>query len=326
MKRKNIISAAAVFIFAVILYLSGPEIDMKTAFQKPVLPAGIDNPVSLEKYIIENESKITDIRPGTEKKILWADSSKSASEYSIIYLHGFTASRMETEPVASSAASETGANIFYTRLKGHGHYQLNSQDNVNLSDWLYDASEALEAGKILGGKVIIISCSSGAALAAWLCSEYPEKISAVIMISPNFRPADSRLSILSHKWGPFIAKLIEGDVIGENETVISPQHAAGWSYIYKTEMLFPLTALLETVNKTDFSSINIPLLVFYSAGDKIVDHQKTKTVFSRWGAAKKQIIEVANPGDKNSHVISGDIFSPGTTEFVTAEIIKFISR
>ncbi|MCP5514736.1 MAG: alpha/beta hydrolase [Spirochaetales bacterium] len=312
-------AAAAVLL----IYLAGPEINMDTSFSEVQIPESLEK---IEQYIESGEALHTDIRPGTEKKIVWADEGgrKRITEYSIIYLHGFTASRMETEPVTSNVASALGANVFYTRLKGHGHYQLDAQDNVNLSDWLFDAKEALEIGKKIGEKVIIISCSSGAPLASWLCSNFPENIYAAVMISPNFRPKDSRAMLIAEKWGPLIAKLSEGEIIGEHEKIVSPAHAAGWSYIYKTEFLFPMIALLETVNKTDFSKITIPLEVFYSPDDMIVDQKKTLTVYEKWGAVKKNIFKVENPGDKNSHIICGDIFSPDTTGLVTEKIIQFI--
>lgn len=233
---------------------------------------------------------------------------------------------METEPVTSIVAENIGANVFFTRLKGHGHYQLSSQENVKLSDWLYDAAEALEAGKKTGEKVIVISCSSGAPLAAWLCSNYPSQIHAAVMISPNFSPADKRANIISYRWGPLLARLIEGEVAGDNEIVISPEHAAGWSYIYRTEMLFPMIALLEKASEIDYSAIEIPLMVFYSEEDKIVDHDATRKVFEMWGSGSKQLVKIENPGDRNSHIIAGDIFSPATTSFAAKKITEFLTR
>lgn len=318
-------AAAAVIL---LIYFAGPSIDMNTSFPAVKIPENLEN---IEQYIRTGEAKHTDIRPGSEKTIAWADegSKKSVTEYSIIYLHGFTASRAEIRPVTENIATVLGANVFYTRLKGHGRYQLDAQDNVKLSDWLHDAKEALEIGKRIGEKVIIISCSSGAPLAAWLCSNFPENIYCAVMISPNFRPADPRAMMIARKWGPVIAKISEGEIIGEHEKIVSPAHAAGWSYIYKTEFLFPMIALLETVKETDFTKIPVPLEIFYSPDDRIVDHRETLSVYERWGSdntVNKQIIKVENPGDRNSHIIAGDIFSPETTGFVTDQIIDFISN
>ncbi len=198
---------------------------------------------------------------------------KIKTEFSIVYIHGFTASRNETSPLTEIISEKTGSNVFFTRLKGHGRYELRSQENTNIDDWLYDAEEALEIGKKIGKKVIIVSCSTGTALACWLAENHPDDIAALIMISPNFEPADKRILLLSHKWGPVLAKIIEGEILGEKEDIISADHANNWTYIYRTEMVYPLVALLKYTANADFPKIDIPVLMFYSSKDQVVNQK-----------------------------------------------------
>lgn len=306
------------FLLLFIIYISGPEIESE------MVPGKLPRITDPEKYIEESESKIHDMRPENEKKIIWADKPGKKTEYSIIYIHGFTASRKETAPLPDIIAEKTGSNIFYTRLKGHGRYELRSQENVNISDWLKDTEEALLIGKKIGKKVIIMSCSTGTALATWLAEKYPDDIKALLMLSPNFEPADKRIFLLSHKWGPLLASIIEGEIIGENENIVSSEHANNWSYIYKTEMIFPVVALLKYVQSVDYSKIKIPLAVFYYGNDKIVNQNKTLEVFSAWGSEIKMISEVKNPGDKNGHILAGDIFSPSTTDEIAESALNFL--
>ena len=317
---KKTILAGIILIFLVIVYISGPEI--KSDMSIPSIEK-IEDP---ENYIYRKESAIHDMRPENNKKIIWAGEKGEKTEYSLVYIHGFTASRNETAPLTEIIAESTGANIFYTRLKGHGRYELKSQENVNISDWLYDAEEAVEIGKRLGKKVIIVSCSTGTALASWLAEKHPEEIEALVMISPNFEPADKRIFFLLHKWGPVLAKLLEGEIIGENEHIVSPEHANNWSYIYKTELVFPVVALLKYIEQTDFSNFITPVIMFYCPEDKIVNQKKTLEVFSLWGSDNKEIYKVENPGDRNGHLIAGDIFSPETTEFIAEKTLKFLKK
>ncbi len=316
--KKTFFAPLLLLPIAALLYLSGPVIDRNMTVEEFSIN---QDP---ETYLQEKESVIKDMRPDNEKKIIWASGEGVKTEYSVIYLHGFTASRNETAPLTDRIAKTIGANLFYTRLKGHGRYQLNSQDNIKTGDWLHDAEEAFKIGKMIGEKVIVVSCSTGAALATWLAERHRNDIEAMIMISPNFEPADRRIFFLSRRWGPVIAGIIEGEILGENETVISPAHANTWSYIYKTEMLFPVVALLEYTERVDYSDIDIPLAVFYSSKDKIVNQEKTKEVFNKWGSGHKEIFEVSNPGDKNGHIIAGDIFSPGTTDFILNKSLMFL--
>ena len=303
-----------------VLYISGPEIE--SDMTSSGLPE-INDPV---KYITESESTVHDMRPDNNKTIIWAGQPGEKTEHSIIYLHGFTAARNETAPLTKILAEKTGSNVFYTRLKGHGRYELRSQENISISDWLNDAEEALSIGKEIGDKVIIISCSTGTALASWLAENYPDEIEALVMISPNFEPADRRIFLLSGKWGPVLGKLIEGEIIGENEHIVSPQHANNWTYIYRTEMVFPVAALLKYIDAADFSKIETPVAMFYSSNDKIVNYKKTLEVFEKWGSDIKIIEEVPDPGDKNGHVIAGDIFSPATTGFVSDKTMEFFEK
>ena len=317
---KKTILAILILTALAILYISGPEI--KSDMSVPETES-IENP---EKYISDKESAIHDMRPENNKQIVWAENPGEKTRYSIVYIHGFTASRNETAPLTEIIAEQTGSNIFYTRLKGHGRYELKSQENVSISDWLYDAEEALGIGKILGEKVIIISCSTGTALASWLSENHPSEIAAHIMISPNFEPADKRIFFLLHKWGPVLAKILEGEIIGENEHIISPEHANNWSWIYKTEMVFPVAALLKYIENTDFSEFRTPVIMFYCPEDRIVNQKKTLEVFSTWGTDNKEIYKIENPGDRNGHLIAGDIFSPETTSFVAEKSLNFIKK
>ena len=317
MKKKQ--SALIILPLLIIIYLSGPEI--KTDMSVPEI-SSIDDP---EQYISKSETGILDMRPENDKKILWAGKINKKTEYSLVYIHGFTASRKETSPLTEIVSEKTGSNVFFTRLKGHGRYELRSQENTDIEDWLFDAEEAFEIGRKIGKKVIVISCSTGTALASWLAENHPDDIAAVIMISPNFEPADKRIFLLSHKWGPVLAKIIEGEILGEKENIVSADHANNWSYIYRTEMVYPLVALLKYTRNADFSNINIPFLMFYSSKDQVVNQKKSLEVFEKWGSEKKDIYEIKNPGDKKAHIIAGDIFSPKTTDFTAEKIIKFIN-
>ena len=89
----------------------------KTA-QEPTAP---DLPDDLDAYLKQTEARFTDLRPNNEKLIVWADPSKKAkTPLSIIYLHGFSACRLEVAPLCDIVAHDLGANLFYTRLSGHG--------------------------------------------------------------------------------------------------------------------------------------------------------------------------------------------------------------
>ena len=74
------------------------------------------HPMELEKYITTNEKKYEPIKPGNEAKIIWYnDSTKKKTPFSLIYLHGFSASHEEGNPIHTQIAKEYGMNLFLSR-------------------------------------------------------------------------------------------------------------------------------------------------------------------------------------------------------------------
>src|SRR5688500_12726384 len=61
----------------------------------PDLPS---EPVALQEYIRLREGRHA-LKKDNEARIVWADSSRAKTPYSIVYLHGFSASQKEGDPV-----------------------------------------------------------------------------------------------------------------------------------------------------------------------------------------------------------------------------------
>ncbi len=80
-----------------IIYWLGP-VPVTPSYQKN-LPAVPSEPAQLEKYISQNEAQHS-IKPNNEARIVWAnDSNRQKTDYAIVYLHGFSASQAEGDPV-----------------------------------------------------------------------------------------------------------------------------------------------------------------------------------------------------------------------------------
>ena len=73
-------------------------------------------------------------------------------------------------PLPDKVAAALGANLFYTRLTGHG------QDGAAMAEgsvnaWINDYAEAIAIGRAIGDKVVVIGTSTGASLATWAASQ-----------------------------------------------------------------------------------------------------------------------------------------------------------
>ena len=90
-------------LILVIAYLMGPH--PATPVYDKKLPA-VPGVTALDSYVRQHES-LHKLRPDNEARIVWAnDSSKNVTEYAILYLHGFSASQGEGDPVHKRIAKK----------------------------------------------------------------------------------------------------------------------------------------------------------------------------------------------------------------------------
>lgn len=304
-------------IIAVAL-LAGPRVGVDTSLQAVQLPEDLD------AYLHQSEAQFDDIVPGTEKSIIWAGEARQKTPLSIVYLHGFSATRQETAPLADELAAELGANLYYDRLTGHGR-SGEALAEASVNDWLNDANEALQIGRRLGEEVIVIGTSTGGTAAAWLAAEADtDNVRAFVLISPNFAPQNRQSEILTWIWGEQIAKALIGEERSWQPS--NEMHARYWTESYPTEALLPMMALVKLARGSDLETATTPLLVIYSPDDEVVNHKFTEEAFERYGALQKETTLVHDSADPSNHVIAGDILSPNTTADVRQAILSFLDE
>ncbi len=286
-----------------------------------LLPALPDN---LDAYLAKQESRFDDITPGAEKRIIWANEIGLQTEYSIIYLHGFSATRQEIAPLCDLVAAHFGGNLFYTRLTGHGR-GCDAMLDANLDNWLADAKEAYKIGQRLGKKLIIIGNSTGATLATWLASKLADEreLAGLILISPNFALQHPLTHFLD--W-PVIGGLLAKLVIGkyhhwqpDNEL-----HARYWTSTYPSRALIPMMALVKLVKQLDKKKLQMPIQIIYSGDDQVISSSAIEQNFEQFGSLHKELICYSDAEDPRQHILAGDILSPKATRPLVQRICKFI--
>lgn len=279
-----------------------------------------DDLPDLSDAIAKTESQLP-IVEGTEKRITWFNGFQK-TPWSVVAIHGFSSSRQETAPLAKRVAHDLRANLFETRLRGHGR-----RDDVlhqaTASMWIEDAAYAFALGQKLGDRVLVIAVSTGATLAALAISAQlhgSQSIGALALISPNFglRPLSTRL--LSWPWMPLI---LPAFVPRRSFQPINDAHGRYWTEDYRVEALFEMQALIDAADRVDFSSIRIPTLLIASAADDVVDFQVTEEIAARWPTAKLQVVQPP-AGAPSSHVLAGDILNPTLTSQLQQQIGDFL--
>ena len=305
-------------ILLLLIGILGPRVNTMISLDTISLPSDLD------LYLIASESEFDDITEGTEKKIVWAKEANQKTSISVVSFHGFSATRQELSPLADIVAKSLNANLFYTRLAGHGRGSAGMiQGSVN--KWANDANEAIEIGNRIGDKVILIGTSTGSTLATWLAlQEKGKNISAIILMSPNYYSAESNIKLVLLPWGKKIAEALIGKV--RHWEPRNPLHEKYWANDYSTAAILPMVGLVDIVDKADLNNIKVPTLMIYSSKDKVISVPSLKDTFERLGSSNKQLIEFNETEDPDFHALAGDLLSPSSTNDLASQIILFISE
>lgn len=311
----------------IIVYLFGPRPDTpayETAM--PVVPAAA---AELEKYIAAGES-VHKLKPNNEARIVWLnDSSKQKTEYAIVYLHGFSASQEEGNPVHRNIAKQFGCNLYLSRLAEHGIDTTEQLMNLTADGYWESAKQALAIGKQLGKKVILMGTSTGGTQAIQLAAAYPDDVAALILYSPNIAINDPNAWLLNDHWGLQIAKMVKGGNYNDPSDQ-RPVYKQYWNKPYRLEAIVTLEEMLESsMTEETFSKVKQPVLMLYYYKDevnqdKVVKVSAMQEMFKQLATdtLQKRALAMPNTGD---HVIASPIKS-GDAQGVENETVKFFKE
>jgi alpha-beta hydrolase superfamily lysophospholipase len=276
----------------------------------------------LDAWLARQEAAVPDIREGLHKQVTWHGPPGERTEWAVVYVHGFTASRLETAPLALRVAQGLGANLFETRLTGHGRSDPQAMGEASVQDWLADTVEAVRIGQMLGERVLLIGVSTGATLGTWVAArEEGQGVAGYVFISPNYGPKDKKSELINQPWGMKLALYLEGEMRGEPAEREAENHA--WTQIYPTRALFPMMALVKRVRESDLATFTAPVLMLYAEADQTVDPQEIRALFPRIGSANKTLEVVDYSEAPGQHVLAGDLRAPKATERMARRLIDW---
>ena len=340
---KYLVALAILAVALTFLYVLGPRepVDLTVAIDSDAISA---DPF---EYVAASEAGF-DIRPGLEKEIVYAfPKSRAKTRIAIVYIHGFSASKNELRPVPDRIASELGANLFFTRLTGHGRDGA-AMGDATVNDWINDVAEALEVGKALGERVVVMATSTGATLAT-LAAFQPELrpgMDAIVQISPNYRlKLPWHMSfVLDMPFGENVAELAAGP--DRSFDPVNEAHEANWTSRYPVRSVMPMAATIRAVNSRHVETLDVPTLFVFDEADQVVDHSVTRDIHSRWGCAVDgwacpaegvvgdgaaepverpvHVETLVGTDDPLHHVIAGDALSPSTNDAMVTVVVDWI--
>jgi len=325
--KKSVKWFLGIVLVLCVVYLAGPK-PPKPVFETQSfnLPSSL---TELEKQINESEKAVKRIKPDNQARIVWADTTdKEKTKIAFLYLHGFSASQAEGEPVHRDLAKKYDANLFLARLEEHGIDRGDStMIKLTADNYESSAEKALAVAEKLGDEVIVIGTSAGGVLTLFLASRHPE-IKAIILYSPCIKLFNSTSVILDNHWGMSLLKVMQKGSVMKFDAE-SAEHANYWSLRYRIEALVSLQNLLtHTMKPALFEKVRCPVFLGYYYKNEVEQDQTVSVpamlkMYDELGTPASMKLKVAFP-DAGAHVIASYIRSKDW-QGVERETDKFIT-
>ena len=317
MIKRILLAIAALLVLIYVFGPTPPEPQFDSTL--PIMPTGLEE---LNGWVANHENR-PDIKPGNEAQIYWADdSSRQKTEYVLLYLHGFTASKQEGMPLFLDFAKRYGMNTYAARLATQGLDTPDAMIDYRPERLWETTKQAFAIAKNLGDKVIIMSTSTGGTLALMLAATYGEDVHSLINLSPNIRPRDPKSFLLNKPWGLQISRLVLGGDFRELEKK-DTIYEKYWYRKYRIEALVYLEELVETtMNTSTFEQITCPVLNLYYYRDEenqdpVVDVERIKWMHENLSTPEN--LKRAVPIQwADTHVIGCGIYSQSIDEVALA--------
>jgi esterase/lipase len=314
-----------ILLVLTVFYFIGPNPSTPTyTTTLPVVPA---DAAALENYIAQNEAQ-RKVKPENEARIIWQnDSLKQKTEYAIVYLHGFSASQEEGDPVHTAIAKKFSCNLYLARLAEHGIDTSDAMANLTAENYWESVKQAYAIGKQIGNKVIVMGTSTGGSNALQLAANFPE-IASIILLSPNIAINDPNAWLTNNPWGLQIARLVKGSdyhITGDQRDI----YKAHWYSKYRLEAIVNLQEYLETAMVSEtFRKVKQPTLMLYyykddTHQDNVVKVTAMLKMYDELGTVAEQKRKVAMP-NTGDHVL-GSYIKSNDYQGVEIEITKFMT-
>ena len=312
-----IVTLIVIWVFNIASHLGKSDLNFKEVF--------IPSDIGLDSYLKNSEISLGDVPEEAEKKIIWSNTEKNKTEIAIAFLPGFSTTNFQQKEFFDKLSKELDANIFLSRLSGHGREYPGSKQ-MSAENYLRDTSEAIEIAKRIGKKVILIGYSLGGALTT--AASFDEKLSkdlhGVVLFAPAYVGTIRNISLWLYAMS-FLDKINHdcNDYINDQKKYDCTKYS---TKVFETSDGVEGGHIMSAVAEKDFSANKVPALSFFDYDDDVLNSYETEKRLNKWGNKKSKIV-IIESGEKDitQHFIVG-FLNPELDEFYIEEISNWINN
>jgi carboxylesterase len=230
--------------------------------------------------------------PGAE-----AWSSPGAADAGVLVLHGFTGNPVSLRPLAGALA-DAGFAVEVPLLPGHGttHRDL---ARTTWRDWAQEAAEALERLRARTRAQVVVGLSMGGALTLHLAETRGDDLAGIVLINPSVFNLDPRMRLLP------ALRFVVPSLAGVGNDIAKPGGDERPYARMPLKALHSLTDLWRLV-RGDLGSVKVPVLLFTSRQDHVVEPENSATVLAGISSADVEQVWL----ERSYHVATLDHDAP----------------
>jgi len=301
--------------------------------------AGVGDATAVEEFLAKRDAREGPVKEGAESRVHWAAGAEGRCCATVIlFLHGFSSSPRELDPVDAEVARASGAHLLRFRLTAHGleppeRAGRELRSRATSAALLHDAMVAWTLAKLLGDRVVLFGFSTGASLSLWLAAQ-PDVVGthlgAVILASPAF--AINKLGLrtwhllkdvvttLPRPAARWLLRTLQGT---KTRTIplVHEQQPRVWTMSYPSDALLSVIEIYVSLEAVDLSSIRVPMLTLANPRDGTVDFKTGQRRLDCIPTHQTDLVE----DSEMTHCIMG-MLSPSVNDRCALRITDFLAQ
>ncbi|MGH8898593.1 MAG: alpha/beta hydrolase [Egibacteraceae bacterium] len=235
--------------------------------------------------------------------------SSAGGDVGVLLLHGFTGNPVSMRPLGEALAA-SGFAVELPLLPGHGTTWQECA-RTTWQDWAREADEALERLRVSSAAQVVVGLSMGATLTLHLAITRGDELAGIVLVNPTLHTSDPRARLL-----PLLRHVVRSRPGFGNDIALPGADQRAYARV-PLKPLHSLTELWALV-RADLARVKVPVLVFTSRQDHVVEPDNSTTVLA--GVSSTDVEQVWL--ERSYHVATLDY----DADLITERTVAFARR